>query len=519
LDRLTAQTDPLGHTTTFSDDPAGAWAAVTDAAGHKTIYAYDRLGRLETVTSATGGVTTTVYDKSDNVVGTVDPLNHRTTAVYDALDRAIRSIDANGGVTTLAYDANDNLTQVIDPALNATAFAYDELDRLTARTDPRTQPTTYAYDTASRLTSMTDRLGRRTDYRYDDADRPTGQTWYAAGGSVQDVLTFTYDAVGNQTGAANGAGAYVLTYDELDRVKSVQEPFGLALTFTYDAAGNRTRVTDSKGGVATSVYDEANRLTSRQFSDGASQLRFDYTYTARDQVETLTRYANLAGTTQVGQTTYAYDTAGRTTQVKHKDAAGTWFQTLAYTYESTSGRLLAETRNGDATTYTYDAADQLTGDGTRSYGYDAAGNRDTAGYATDAGNRMTADGTSTYPYDDEGNLTRKTRVSDGTYWEYTYNHANQMTSAKHYTAAGALDRQVDYAYDAWGNLIQRTEDPDGAGAQAAAVERYGVDGWKTQQDFWGNAAQHEGQENFDVWADLSGANALTARRLALDDSR
>jgi hypothetical protein len=41
-------------------------------------------------------------------------------------------------------------------------------------------------------------------------------------------------------------------------------------------------VDDSLGGVQTSVYDAANRLTSRQFGGtGQMPLREDFTYTAR----------------------------------------------------------------------------------------------------------------------------------------------------------------------------------------------------------------------------------------------
>jgi YD repeat-containing protein len=50
------------------------------------------------------------------------------------------------------------------------------------------------------------------------------------------------------------------------RVTKAQEPFGAALTFAYDADGNRALVTDSFGGVTTSTYDGAGRLTSRQQS-------------------------------------------------------------------------------------------------------------------------------------------------------------------------------------------------------------------------------------------------------------
>ncbi len=80
--------------------------------------------------------------------------------------------------------------------------------------------------------------------------------------------------------------------------------------------GNRTLVQDSKGGVTTSRYDAANRLTSRQFGgSGQTPLRFDETYTPRDQVATITRYSDLAGTTKVGESDYAYDAVGRVTNI------------------------------------------------------------------------------------------------------------------------------------------------------------------------------------------------------------
>src|SRR5207248_2528886 len=42
--------------------------------------------------------------------------------------------------------------------------------------------------------------------------------------------------------------------------------------------------------------------------------------------------------------------------------------------------------------------------------------------------------------------------------------------------------------------------------------KYGQDGWRTEQDFWGDRPAPVGNENFDAWADLNGSNALTERR-------
>jgi hypothetical protein len=58
---------------------------------------------------------------------------------------------------------------------------------------------------------------------------------------------------------------------------------------------------DSFGGVLTSPYDAADRLTSRQFG-GTSQtpLSVSLSYTPNNELATLTSYSNLAGTQSIG---------------------------------------------------------------------------------------------------------------------------------------------------------------------------------------------------------------------------
>jgi YD repeat-containing protein len=48
-----------------------------------------------------------------------------------------------------------------------------------------------------------------------------------------DVTSYTYDAAGNQTLAANNAGTYTMAYDSVNRVTNVKEPFSLSLTYAY----------------------------------------------------------------------------------------------------------------------------------------------------------------------------------------------------------------------------------------------------------------------------------------------
>ena len=247
-------------------------------------------------------------------------------------------------------------------------------------------------------------------------------------------------------------------------MSTVAEPFGLSLTFTWDALGRRTKVDDSLGGVTTSVYDVLNRLESRKFGGtGQTPLRIDLTYTVEGQQESFTRYSDLAGTTKVATTSYTYDAAQRLANLHHFDGSNNNIANYTYTYDSHS-RLTNINRNGTVTTYTYDDTDQLTADGTNTFTYDAEGNRTNTGYTTGTGNQLTSDGTWNYTYDDEGNMTKKVKISNGLTWTYGYDHRNQLTWVeKRATDGGALQKKVEFQYDAFGNRLEKTGREKGSG--------------------------------------------------------
>src|SRR5207245_4423646 len=102
---------------------------------------------------------------------------------------------------------------------------------------------------------------------------------------------------------------------------------------------------DSLGGGLTSVYDAASRLTSRQFG-GTSEtpLRVDFAYDARNEMTTLTRYSDLAGTQVVGTSVYTFDDAGRLTNLIHKNGSNTSLANYTYTYDA-ADRVLTEKLN------------------------------------------------------------------------------------------------------------------------------------------------------------------------------
>src|SRR6266852_4285500 len=246
-----------------------------------------------------------------------------------------------------------------------------------------------------------------------------------------------------------------MAYDALNRTSAVNGLFGVTLTNTYDAVGNRTVVKDSFGGTATSVYDNANQLTSRQFSNGGTTpLRFDLAYTARNQVQSLTRYSDLAGSTKVGVTSYVYDAVARVQNIQHQNGSSTVLANYTYTYDAAS-RVTAEKLNGTATSYSYDNTSQLTNDGTNAYSYDANGNRTMTGYTIGTGNQLTNDGVYTYTYDKEANLTKKSKGATAETWTYGYDNANHLMWDKDSAAdGGAVLSAGTYVYDALGNRLE-----------------------------------------------------------------
>src|SRR5207249_4249310 len=121
---------------------------------------------------------------------------------------------------------------------------------------------------------------------------------------------YTYDSNDNLLSAADNAGTVVYSYDALNRVQSYTNVFGQVLTYSYDGNDRVTLRQDSLGGVLTSVYDDGGRLTSRRFGGtGQTPVRFDFGYDSRDDLTTLTRYSDVAGTTVLGTTTYSLDSA------------------------------------------------------------------------------------------------------------------------------------------------------------------------------------------------------------------
>ncbi len=424
FNQIISITDPLGHTTTFDYDANGNIIKVTDPLNRETHLSYNGAGQpvsvtdplsnttqfeysfgdLVSVTDSLGRTTTQFHDSAGRLVSITNPLSETTRYEYDALDRAILVSDSLGGATAFTYDANYNPLSITDARSNVSSYSYDNRDRLATRTDPLLNAEGYEYDELGNVTKFTDRRGKVAQFTYDALNRRTFAGFGWNGSSYESTITNTYDAGDRLTQVVDSiSGTTTRTYDGLDRMLSETTPQGM-VSYTYDADERRTSVTVGGQPAVSYSYDNADRLI--QITQGASTVSFGYDAVDRrtsltlpdgvvmtysyDNTSQLTGVTYSLGQTTLGSLTYAYDSAGRRTQVGGSYARTGLPQPLGLASYNANNQLtqwgastLSFDANGNLTndgisTYTWDARNQLVGmsGGTSaSFGYDAFGRR------------------------------------------------------------------------------------------------------------------------------------------------
>lgn len=494
---MTQFTNPAGQTATLSYDTYGRIDALADFNGKLTVYEYTagiapptRIinpdgtfkdyvylwnGQILHITNEAGGVQSNTYDRDGRLLTETDvlgnttvynyvghlitsktcPLGNVTTYEYNDANRIISQTDHLGGVTTFTYDANGNRLSVTDPAGNTTQFIYDTLNRLVMKIDPLNMSTTYTYDPADNLAELVDRNNRRLTFAYDALNHLVRETWLD-GVSTVNVIDYGHDAVGNQRYVADHYSSLFFSYDAVNNLITADNTGtpgvpSVELTYSYDPMGNRISVEDSLGVRADSAYDSRNRLVSRTWQGigMADPVRVNFVYNALGACSIVDRFTDISGLNQSGSSTFNYDGLGRLTELTH-DAINGGISTIAdyeYTYNA-AGLLTSEIHHGQTFDYFHDASGQLTGSirslfGNETFSYDANGNRNATGYVVGANNRVMSNSEYDYAYDAEGNMISKTETATGMVTSFGYDHRNRLTSI----AGGVLAANIFYTYD------------------------------------------------------------------------
>ena len=320
--------------------------------------------------------------------------------------------DHNGDSTVYVYDGNGNLVSKTDADGYVTRYSYTALDLVKKINYNGAKEVSYQYNKVGELVQMDDWTGTNT-FELDLLGRLQKMTDHKG-----NTVSYTYDAVGNQTG---------ITYPDGSKTRSF-----------YDAVYNLTSVIDADDGTYAYVYDAANRPVKLTYPNGWIE---QYTYDAE---------GNLLKTVD----TDPFQLYNKTPKVKYE-----------YTYDAEGNVLTEFQRDSDATenlksrtAFTYDALNRLTGSTRRLEVYPY----DTLAYS--------------YTYDTLGNLLKQSGPTKGEEDTYQYNDLNQMVSKHVCGYEQKITRIYDYGYtyDKRGNLVKEEEicSPTTTGPKNITVATY-----------------------------------------------
>jgi RHS repeat-associated protein len=385
-------------------------------------------------------------------------------SVYDAAGRVVAAryaSDTNPGWTCTSYDRRGRVTTVTTPAWGSdtgprivtTNYAVNGDARVTSVQDP-TGTTISAGDLLGRVVSYTDASGVTTSTQYDQAGRP--RTLTSTSGGTSSTLAFSYRDDGQvQSETLDGILVATVAYDPVTaEVAGVTYPFGtLGSLMKYPSGASRgdtwtiTQSPSNRTFTETLTRSQASRVTTASWTDSGSA-------------------ANTIGWT------YNYDAIGRLTQAVLASAGSRPKATFGYSFAKTSGcgldqaagangsRTGSTIQNGtDPTTssiYCYDYASRLTG-------VTGANPIDAATITYDAHGNATRIGDQTWTYDAADRVTGTSLLSTGEGLAYTRDTTDRVVkrvatgpdpgSTRYGFTAG--DDSPDFQLDTTGTIIER----------------------------------------------------------------
>ncbi|GEM_PF-1026701 len=414
-------------------------------------YAYDPVGRLIKTTEPNGTDTLIDYDDGETTT-TLGPT--QTQQLVDPYGRLIKVEEVLSEevmhTTTYAYDALGDLTQVTDASGNLTRIAYDSLGRKLSMDDPDMGHWSYAYDDVDNLLSQTDARGVTTTFEYDPLNRLTRKTYAAprnSGVVAPAAVTYAYDLPPSISAAPlpppeppapsrSGTPVPVLIVQPARRAPARPATTGKltgitdgsgSSRFAYDEFGrliSESKTIEGKAYTIRRTYDLLGRLTTLTYPDGDIAT---YTYNPQGGLETI-QLQSIVNSPQSIVNNIDYNSAGQITRIEYGNGVVT-----DYTYNPQTLRLSElVTRNSSLGTLQ-----------DFSYDFDPLGN--VAGI-TDAVHT----GSQAFEYDALNRLTRAT----GAYGD------------------------LQYRYDAIGNMLEKDMPAGGATAASATggglMMNYGV---------------------------------------------
>ncbi len=338
--RVQTKLDPNNQQSSFSYNAAGQPmtaqfpTSLQNVAGEMITYGYGANGRLESVDQSDRGTTMLSYETgSDRVSSVTDPVTGEMQYTYGLMGQRASMTLPDGKKWSYFYanpptgyqnffESTSNVYTVLpkdDP--NSFMLALDHV------IDDQTQgqQVNYQFDPTGRLlatyfSQTFDGNGRalqyyKTAYTFDDTGVGSDVPWHDTHDWLTQVTTTWVSTTGSGTAlpkwendytTSNGAPAYDLNgnrlsnritinnantsrteqygYDELNRLTSVDYGDGESQTYQFDNEGNRLKKTDQNTNTNAhtredSLFDGANRITSRTVTNLNNNQSQTYTYT------------------------------------------------------------------------------------------------------------------------------------------------------------------------------------------------------------------------------------------------
>ena len=341
-------------------------------------FAFDGYGRLQTRTTPEQGASSYAYNNDDTVQTVTDARGATATFTYNArqLVRTITYGVTSGVAATpnvaVDFDAAGNRLWMTD-GLGRVDYVYDQLSQLTSekRSFSDSLPNaplpnnayqlSYTYNRIGQLMSVTNPFGSQVNYaRFNQS----GEISSVSGSGSMSVPSY----------AAN------LSYRAFGAAKQIGYGNGRQLSLAYD---NRLRLTQwNMPGVmdwnfAYNYFNENNsRVTyANNVNDGTLDRSYQYDHVGR----LVSAHSGQEARAHIGIATWAID--GPYSQDRGYDQFGNATHRVGWggyqgggfdqSYTFANNRLVQDPTTG--ATIQYDAAGNLTNDGSQSFSYDATG--------------------------------------------------------------------------------------------------------------------------------------------------
>ena len=227
LNRPSTVTDPLTHTAAPTYNNLNQVTAQTDFLGYSTSFTRDAFGNAIARSSPDTGSWSYTFDEDNNVTGITDARSVATTNTFDAVDRlsGVSITGYSGEAESYTYDATSGgnvgvgrLTSWSDES-GSGSRVYNNFGNIISETrviGSQTYTISYSYDLANRLTEIIYPSGRYVDYTSDSSGYLTTVTTKpSSGGSVTTLASsITHKPFGPITGFTYGnSEALTKTYD------------------------------------------------------------------------------------------------------------------------------------------------------------------------------------------------------------------------------------------------------------------------------------------------------------------